>query len=159
MVTRMSRRQTDNPFVVPAFAPLGMVGRLPFAACLGSSRKERLSCIASLFPWQSPCCCYCRQESWRASESAQPRRAALLPRETLCITRSGGPPPLCRSKIFIPQVQPRAPSRKGNAHAPRLVQADEFFNCDSHGFNNRSSVKHHAERDLRNFLRNATVKV
>ena len=40
-----------------------------FVACLGSPRKERLSCIASLSRSQSPFCCCVPQESSRGSAS------------------------------------------------------------------------------------------
>jgi hypothetical protein len=55
-------------------------------------------------------------------------------------------------------VQPAAPPRKNNRGAPRIVQADGFFNCDSHAFNNRCVAEDHAERGLRSLLPNATGK-
>jgi hypothetical protein len=66
--------------------------------------------------------------------------------------------PAAPFKISIPQVQPAAPARKLSDGAPCLVQADKFFSCDSHAFNNRESAEPHAERHLRNFLRNAMAK-
>jgi hypothetical protein len=56
-------------------------------------------------------------------------------------------------------MQPAVPARKNNRGAPRIVQADGFFNCDSHGFNNRSVAEDHAERGVRSLLPNATGKV
>jgi hypothetical protein len=55
-------------------------------------------------------------------------------------------------------VQPAAPVRKNNGGAPRIVQADGFFNCDSHGFNNRCDAEDHTERGLRSLLPNAIAK-
>jgi hypothetical protein len=55
-------------------------------------------------------------------------------------------------------MQPAVPAGKNNRGAPHIVQADGFFNCDSHGFNNRSVAEDHAERGLRSLLPNATRK-
>jgi hypothetical protein len=55
-------------------------------------------------------------------------------------------------------MQPAAPSRKNSRGAPRIVQADGFFNCDSHAFNNRRVAEDHAERGLRSLFPNATGK-
>src|ERR1700758_3155153 len=51
-------------------------------------------------------------------------------------TSKGLPAPPRYSEISIPQVQPVAPARKLSDGAPSLVQADNFFYCDSHAFNN-----------------------
>jgi hypothetical protein len=67
-------------------------------------------------------------------------------------------PSFASSGISIAQVQPEAPAGKYSRGAPHLVQADKFYDCDSHGFNNQRSAKRHAGRHLRNFLRNATAK-
>ncbi len=131
-----------------------------FVACLRSPRKERLACIASLSRSQSPFCCCVPQESSRGSESDPYKSATPLPRQTspiICSAAGYSQPPHA-SKIFIPQVQPTAPARKSSGGAPCLVQEDNFFYCDSHPFNNRKNAEPHAERDLRNFLRNATAK-
>jgi hypothetical protein len=50
-----------------------------FVACLGSPRKERLSCIASLSRSQSPFCCCVPQESSRGSASDPCKSAAPTP--------------------------------------------------------------------------------
>ena len=83
---------------------------------------------------------------------------ALPPTSPIICFAAGYSQPPRPSKIFIPQVQPTAPARKSSGGAPCLVQEDNFFYCDSHPFNNRRSAEPHAERDLRNFLRNATAK-
>jgi hypothetical protein len=66
------------------------------------------------------------------------------------------PPP---SKNLVAQVQPTAPPAKFRRGAPPIVQADSFFNRDSHPFNNADNVETHAECVLRRFLRNATRKM
>ena len=131
-----------------------------FVACLGSPRKERLSCIASLSRSQSPFCCCVPQESSRGSASDPSKSVSPTPppNHTDHLLRSEPLQSPRPSKIFIPQVQPTAPARKSSGGAPCLVQEDIFFYCDSHPFNNRKNAEPHAECDLRNFLRNATAK-
>jgi hypothetical protein len=56
------------------------------------------------------------------------------------------------------QVQPRAPARKCSSAAPLIVQADEFFDSDSHPFNNAAGAEPQVVRAIRKILRNATAK-
>jgi hypothetical protein len=63
------------------------------------------------------------------------------------------------AKIPIPQVQPATPPEKFSSGAPHIVQADGFFNNDSHAFNNANRAETRANRALRDFLRNATRKM
>lgn len=55
------------------------------------------------------------------------------------------------AKIPIPQVQPAAPPANFSSGAPRIVQADRFFNDDSHAFNNPNRAETHAGRALTQF--------
>jgi hypothetical protein len=48
-------------------------------------------------------------------------------------------------------VQPAAPLTKFSRGAPRIVQADRFFNDDSHAFNNANKAEVHAGRGSAQF--------
>jgi hypothetical protein len=59
---------------------------------------------------------------------------------------------ICKTaKIPIPQVQPAAPPANFSSGAPPIVQADGFFNDDSHAFNNPNRAETHAGSALTQF--------
>jgi hypothetical protein len=98
------------------------------------------------------------QKAIRLSEArcTLPRQATHLSRH---LQHHAAPPlPPAVLKILVFASATHSTSAKIQRGAPRTVQADDFFNRDSHAFNNCRNAEHHAELGLRNFLRNAIAK-
>ena len=96
-----------------------------------------------------------RRRSGKMLQSALHTPPPKLSRNTC---DAGPSPSPSQRKFSVPQVQPAVPPRKCSSGAPLIVQADAFFNCDSHAFNNHRSAEDRAERGSRTSLRNAIAK-